>query len=306
MSNAPGDPYAKDRLVVDLKPFGVPGALTAGRVNFRKAQAPLEPHVHPGAVEICFLERGAQTYTTRDREYRLRSGDVFVSFPDEVHGTGGSPEEKSILYYLILALPRPGRGFLGQPDRDGRRLCDALRTLPRRHFAGEARLKAPLDTIIRDLSPDHPFAPMRLRACLTAFLLRILELAERPQSWEISPAIRTVMDAIRASPGDDFSLSDLAAQAGLSVSHFKARFRRETGIPPREFILREKIALARNHLETGGQSVTDTAFALGFSSSQYFATVFKRYTGLTPREVAGARGRAASRTAGSGVPALPG
>lgn len=286
MSKSLGDLYTKDRLVVNLKPFGVPGALTVGRVNFRKAQAPLDPHIHPGAVEICFLERGAQTYTTKDREYRLRSGDVFVSFPDEIHGTGGRPEEKSILYYLILSIPPSGRGFLGQPDRDGKRLCDALRTLPRRHFAGEARLKAPLDTVIRDLSPHHPFAPMRLRVCLTGFLLRILELAERPQSWEISPAIRTVMDAIRESPGDDFSLSALAAKAGLSVSHFKARFRKETGLPPREFILREKIALARKHLESGGQSITDTAYALGFSSSQYFSTVFKRYTGMTPREVA--------------------
>ncbi len=33
-----------------------------------------------------------------------------------------------------------------------------------------------------------------------------------------------------------------------------------------------------------GQSVTDTAFALGFSSSQYFAAVFKKWAGITPSD----------------------
>ena len=77
----------------------------------------------------------------------------------------------------------------------------------------------------------------------------------------------------------------MAEVAGLSVSHFKARFRRETGLPPREFILREKIRLAREALGKGHGTVTDIAFELGFSSSQYFATVFKRYTGQSPRQI---------------------
>jgi AraC-like DNA-binding protein len=43
---------------------------------------------------------------------------------------------------------------------------------------------------------------------------------------------------------------------------------------------------ARELLAAGGRSVTDVAYALGFSSSQYFATVFKRYTHTRPSSVA--------------------
>jgi AraC-like DNA-binding protein len=45
-----------------------------------------------------------------------------------------------------------------------------------------------------------------------------------------------------------------------------------------------KIEKSKELLEKEGASVTDVAYAVGFSSSQYFATVFKRCTNLKPSE----------------------
>ena len=62
---------------------------------------------------------------------------------------------------------------------------------------------------------------------------------------------------------DPIRVPDLAAQAGLSTSWFKARFRRETG----------------------EGNVTDAAMKFNFSSSQHFATAFKRYNKQSPSQV---------------------
>jgi AraC-like DNA-binding protein len=56
-------------------------------------------------------------------------------------------------------------------------------------------------------------------------------------------------------------------------------------MPPHEYILRCKIDRAVAQLEAGERSITDIAYDLGFSSSQYFATVFKRFTRLNPRDI---------------------
>jgi AraC-like DNA-binding protein len=58
------------------------------------------------------------------------------------------------------------------------------------------------------------------------------------------------------------------------------------GIPPAEYALRLRIAEARRRLVESGATVTQVATDLGFSSSQYFATSFKRLMNMTPREAA--------------------
>jgi len=68
---------------------------------------------------------------------------------------------------------------------------------------------------------------------------------------------------------------------GVSRSRGYEHFHRHCGITPKEYILRRKIILAKEMLleET---DITTIAFDLGFSSSQSFATTFKRLTCMTP------------------------
>ncbi len=87
---------------------------------------------------------------------------------------------------------------------------------------------------------------------------------------------------IQQYPQRIFRLEDLARRAHLSLSHFKKRFKAETGLSPRQYILRDKIEAAKCLLSSQAKPITDIALDLGFVSSQYFATVFKRITGTTP------------------------
>ena len=77
-------------------------------------------------------------------------------------------------------------------------------------------------------------------------------------------------------------MTRLSEVAGLSPSGFQAAFKEETGIPPAEFALRARINEASRRLGRPEADVTSVAFDLGFSSSQYFASAFKRFTNIRP------------------------
>jgi len=265
-----------------MQRIGVPNLLLLGRYNYTRAQPGLAVHAHQTAMEICFLVKGRQTYRIGQHDYALRGGDVFLTFPNERHSTGESPEEKGTLYWLILQMPRAGRPFLGLPAAIGQPLARALMRVKSRHFRGAWEMKDWLDDIL--VAYHDRRSPLRAAIIANrvgAFLLCVIECSYATPIGPRADRFRDVLLHIENHLTEPLTIPDLAARAGLSVSRFKVRFKEETGVPPIEYVQRAKIEDAKRRLVRGA-SVTETAFALGFPTSQYFATVFKRFTGHSP------------------------
>jgi AraC-like DNA-binding protein len=282
-----------ERLVLDLGACGVAEIPLLGRYSHRAARRELGLHRHRGTLEICYLARGRQLYEVGGRAYLLRGGDVFVTFPGERHSSGDTPQEKGVLYWMQVKLPRRSGRFLGCAPREGRALISQLRHLPNRHFAGTPGLRRLLDELIAaGRQPDDPLSRLVVQNRSVDFLLRVMMLARRDHRVVVSQGIGTVLGHIESNLAEKLPLQRLAALAGLSLPRFKSRFAREVGVPPGEYVMRRRIALAERHLRHSDVPITQMAMDLNFASSQYFATVFKRYTGRRPGDV---RRRAAVR-----------
>lgn len=275
-----------ERQIVDLAGCNIPDARVLGRYRYQQSHQPLPPHRHRGMLEICFLQRGRQSYWVGGELHEIAGGDIFVTFPNELHSTGPDPEDRGILYWLILALPRAGDRFLGESGQGGRALLEKLRNLHRRRFRAAKSSQRLLEGMFRAAADARlPFDALRLRTLLVQFLISVIDAAEVAATPAPSPPIARVLAHIEKDFANLHIVEELAGVARLSVSRFKARFRAETGFPPAEYLIRAKITWARNLLQEGTTSVTDVAYNAGFSSSQHFATVFKRYTGQRPRDV---------------------
>ena len=77
-------------------------------------------------------------------------------------------------------------------------------------------------------------------------------------------------------------LDSVAVNVGLSPAGLRSRFKAETGYTLHEYLLHRRIEEAVRRLTETKDDITSIAHQLGFSSSQYFATVFRRETGTTP------------------------
>ena len=95
---------------------------------------------------------------------------------------------------------------------------------------------------------------------------------------------RIVCDFINDNLDRDISLEELAALAKLSPTHFCRSFTRSLGMPPHQYQVRQRVEHAKQLLAEPDRTITEVAIAAGYSASSNFATVFRRVTGVSPRE----------------------
>ena len=99
-----------------------------------------------------------------------------------------------------------------------------------------------------------------------------------------SARLRRIKELVHAKMEDDLSLDEMAQSAGLSTAHFARMFRRSTGETPHQFVLRQRIELAKAMLRAPNARVLDVAVACGFKTQQHFAQVFRNVCGVSPTE----------------------
>jgi AraC-like DNA-binding protein len=160
--------------------------------------------------------------------------------------------------------------------------------MPTRHFRAHpdcAQILGEMTALLAEKTRAQGSSPsslrqLRLQALLLQYLTLTVEASRQGARGSASPLMQRVLEYIEKHLDEPVHVPRLAEVAWLSESRFKTRFKREMGVPPAEFWLRQKIDRATILLKT--RNVTEVAHDLGFSSSQYFATVFKRYTLASP------------------------
>jgi AraC-like DNA-binding protein len=78
------------------------------------------------------------------------------------------------------------------------------------------------------------------------------------------------------------TVPQLARTSALSRSAFFDRFTRTVGLPPMEYLLAWRMAVAKDLLRRHGVGIAEVAERVGYGSSSTFSTAFRRHVGEAP------------------------
>ena len=87
---------------------------------------------------------------------------------------------------------------------------------------------------------------------------------------------------IRQHIKDGVDFQKMAANCGLSYSHFRKLFKKKTGFPPQQFLINERLSYAKRLLSSTDLTVEEISEKCGFQSAFYFSNLFKKKTGYAP------------------------
>ncbi len=98
----------------------------------------------------------------------------------------------------------------------------------------------------------------------------------------LAPAIRQMHSHVARS----WTVAQLARPAGLSRSAFFERFTRTVGLPPMEYLLAWRMAVAKDLLRQHDLGLAEVAARVGYSAASSFSTAFSRHVGQPPSRFA--------------------
>lgn len=272
--------------VIPHDQHGIPGLGNFAYWSLSSAVPPTPLHHHKDIVELHCVIKGKRECWVDDKVYAVTGNELFLTFPFEPHSSGAQHQPPCSFYGLQITI-RQNEELLGLNRAYSNALREILTTLPNRHFSIGADEMLLLKLAFQNISDGNIQSLYLGVQYLCCFLFRIPDLVPvKPQSnKKLDPYITKVLEYIEEHYREEIHLKELAVLAGYSLSRFKIKFKEEVGNTPANYITFRKLEYAKQLLESTQLPITQIALDAGFSSSNYFCTVLKRYMNMTPTKI---------------------
>lgn len=244
-------------------------------------------HAHH-RFELIFVLDGATSYEFGDGRTVEVAGARFVVLPPRqthraLHDVRTPASLCGVIFDPRGADARQHTPFTARDLSWIARQCEAHTREAHPMNADLRRQVLLLDRLTQKWNLHHDAATateLRLLACAIIFeAARQLTTARPPHGKR---AVDAALAHMAAHSHEPLPVCDLARVTGYSRARLFQLFKENTGLSPNDYLQRLRVNKARALLREGRRTITEIAFATGFSSSQYFSKVFRKYVGTTP------------------------
>ena len=276
--------YGSRETTEGLPPL-LPELKLVGHVSYHTARPSFfHRHQHRDVLEIFYIVRGKVSWWVEGVCSEVKGNELFLIWPEELHGARDNIVEPSEYYWIQVDLPSLRRGAgkalarqFGKPSRGA---------LPR-HFRGAASLLPLYRSLLEEQTGQEPNRELVQGATLHLLLSLVVRYARTDASS--APGRHPDEKPLAAALGwarenlDEATVEELVRVSGLDGTRFRKSFGTAYGSTPARYLARLRLQHAKEQLARG-LSVTTVSHRLGFPSSQYFSTVFRKYEGMSPTE----------------------
>ena len=238
-------------------------------------------HFH-GRHELYYLEKGRAKYFIDNEIFSLESGDIIFVPKGTFHKTdsedGGSGVERLLLVFADEFLGPEAQKYIEELKKD---------KFVRVNQETLHKFKEIFRKIESEDSKRQTDYYELERLYLTELLILISRYRIKDLPITLKPTHRIIQEAakyISSNYASNLTLQTLADKYAMSPGHFSKQFKRITGVGINEYINIARISAAEEMLTNSNLPITTVATECGFNDSNYFAAVFKRLKGVTPKK----------------------
>lgn len=261
-------------------------------VERRDPQEPFGLHAHE-FMELVIVTGGHGLHVTGRESWPLGAGDVFVISTGRPHNYEGM--DKLSLINILFQPKRLHMDFQDLASLPGYHALFTLEPAWRKRHRFKSRLHLSLaelghvlglvdqlDTELKSRPPGFGFMATATFMQMLGFLSRCYERSRNPDSKSLL-RIAQAITHLETNLDRDTKLDDLAKIAGMSKRSFLRAFQAATNKSPIAYLIQLRVNRAASLLRRGNETITDIAFRVGFSDSNYFTRQFRKIFDVSPK-----------------------
>ncbi|MDH6313111.1 AraC-like DNA-binding protein [Parabacteroides sp. PFB2-10] len=227
--------------------------------------------------QLLYITRGKGVFTSSERKrVEVKEGNMFLLFPGEWHSYKPDKETGWDEYWI---------GFTGVNIDERVRNGFFNRQHPVFNIGMNDELLQQYKRAIQT-AQEQMAGYQQILAGIVNYLLGNVYSIDKCASFENKELYRMnkAKVLIRESFQQNITPEQVAREINMSYSWFRRLFKDYTGFSPAQYITELRIQKSKELLTNTTLANKEIAFDSGFDNADYFCTVFKRKTGLTPHQ----------------------
>jgi YesN/AraC family two-component response regulator len=148
-------------------------------------------------------------------------------------------------------------------------------------------VESTMKKIVFEMENRQPNSELLVKLYFCELLILLTRLIEENQKKAENPSKKYVEQAVRFiqdSLAQDLTIEIISKEVHISPDYLQHIFKDLTGFSIMEFVTTQRINQSKDLLKSTPKTITEIASFVGISNSQYFCTLFKKYTDMTPRQ----------------------
>lgn len=230
---------------------------------------------------LHFLQSGRLQLTDQRGNHQVVDEPSVIFFPrPALHRLTASQDDKA---EVVCAAVRYGTGTKNP-------LANALPSCIVVKLSDSHAFKASTELLFDEARHQRPGRLAMINRLSEIFLINLLRhvleagLTDQGMLAALSnPKLNSVIVALQAEPSASWSLEKMAALATMSRSRFASTFKATLGQSPGDYLMGLRVVIAQELLKKG-KPVSWVANEVGYANTSALARVFRKITGLSPRE----------------------
>ena len=241
-------------------------------------------HYHE-EIEILFVTQGEISIDVNENTYRIKKGEILFINSNNLHWIKHHLDEEAKVEPLLFSPKILRNNILSYKTDDIinnilNTNFEALIIKDEKIFNDLCNLKNSKKNNQKLIELDYLLVIYEI----INYIYKNKELIEVKNQGKKNENLLKVLNYIYQNYSSQIKVETLASIMGLSEGETSRTFKKLTGQSPMDYVIHYRIKVATILLKNTSKSITDIAFEVGFSSSNYFTIAFKKITGLTPSE----------------------